>query len=124
MWSPIALYLPIVGEVLILFGMTIIFFVFKQNSFASSTIELAPEQKVISTGLYAIVRHPMYMGAFFYLVGIPLALGSLWGLFVLALMMPALMWELFDEEKFLAKNLSSYAEYQANVKHRLVPFIW
>jgi protein-S-isoprenylcysteine O-methyltransferase Ste14 len=123
-WSPVPSYLPIVGEVLILFGMVIIFFVFKQNSFASSTIELAPEQKVISTGLYGVVRHPMYMGAFFYLVGIPLALGSLWGLLVLALMMPALMWRLFDEEKFLAKNLSGYAEYQAKVRHRLVPFVW
>ena len=63
-WSPVAPYLPIVGEALILFGMLFIFFVFKQNSFASSTIEIAPEQKVISTGLYGLVRYPMYMGAY------------------------------------------------------------
>jgi len=123
-WSPVPTFAPILGETLIIFGMVIIFFVFKQNSFASATIEIAPEQKVISTGLYEIVRHPMYMGAFFYLAGIPLSLGSFWGLVVLALMMPALMWRLFDEEKLLAKSLPGYVEYQAKVRHRLIPGMW
>ena len=123
-WSPIPLYIPVAGEALIVFGMLIIFFVFKQNSFASSTIEIASDQKVISTGLYSLVRHPMYMGAFFYLVGIPLSLGSLWGLLVIALMMPALIWRLFDEEEFLAKNLPGYVEYQNKLRYRLIPFIW
>ena len=123
-WSPVPTYVPFLGEALIIFGMMIIFFVFKQNSFASSTIEIAPEQKVISTGLYGLVRHPMYMGAFFYLVGIPLALESLWGLLVISLMMPALMWRLFDEETFLAKNLPGYVGYQSKVRHRLIPGIW
>jgi protein-S-isoprenylcysteine O-methyltransferase Ste14 len=66
----------------------------------------------------------MYMGAFFYLVGIPLSLGSFLGLVVLALMMPALMWRLFDEEKLLAKSLPGYVEYQAKVRHRLIPGMW
>jgi protein-S-isoprenylcysteine O-methyltransferase Ste14 len=123
-WSPIPSYLPLVGEALVVFGMLVIFFVFKQNSFASSTIEIAPEQEVISTGLYGLVRHPMYMGAFFYLVGIPLSLGSLWGLLMLALVMPALIWRLIDEESFLAKNLHGYSEYQVKVTYRLVPFVW
>jgi len=70
------------------------------------------------------VRHPMYAGAFFLLVGIPLSLGSWWGLLVLALMMPALMWRLFDEERFLEKNLPGYSEYRSKVKYRLVPFVW
>ncbi len=123
-WSAVPRYVPLAGDILILFGMLIIFFVFKQNSFASSTIELAPEQEVIATGLYALVRHPMYMGAFFYLVGIPISLGSWWGLIVIVLMMPALIWRLFDEEKFLAINLPGYSKYQHKVPHRLVPFIW
>jgi protein-S-isoprenylcysteine O-methyltransferase Ste14 len=123
-WSPVPRYVPFVGDALVLFGMLIIFFVFKQNSFASSTIELAPEQKVITTGLYALVRHPMYMGAFFFLVGVPLSLGSLWALFMIVLMMPALIWRLVDEEKFLANNLAGYSEYQNKVSYRLVPFIW
>ena len=123
-WSPVPPYGSLIGNALILFGMLIIFFVFKQNSFASSTIEHSPEQKVITTGLYALVRHPMYLGAIVYLLGIPLSLGSWWGLIVIVLMMPALIWRLFDEEKFLVIHLSGYSEYQNKVKHRLVPFIW
>ena len=106
------------------FGFLIVFLVYKENTFASATIEVAPEQKVISTGPYKLVRHPMYMGAFLLLVGIPLSLGSWWGLFVMALIMPALIWRLIREEKFLAKNLPGYPEYQKTVRHRLVPFIW
>jgi protein-S-isoprenylcysteine O-methyltransferase Ste14 len=74
--------------------------------------ELAPDQKVISTGPYALVRHPMYAEALVMLLGIPIALGSWWGLLVIAAMMPALIWRLIDEEKFLARNLPGYVEYQ------------
>jgi protein-S-isoprenylcysteine O-methyltransferase Ste14 len=123
-WTTLPLYLFLAGDALVALGFLIVFSVYRENTFASATIELAPEQKVISTGLYKLVRHPMYMGAFFLLVGIPLSLGSGWGLFVIGLMMPALIWRLFDEEKFLAKNLPGYAEYQKTVRHRLVPLIW
>jgi protein-S-isoprenylcysteine O-methyltransferase Ste14 len=105
-------------------GFLIIFFVYRENTYASATIEVAPEQRVISTGLYGLVRHPMYMGACFLFVGIPLSLGSLWGLLGIALMMPALVWRLLHEEKFLARNLPGYSEYRNAVRHRLVPFIW
>jgi protein-S-isoprenylcysteine O-methyltransferase Ste14 len=100
------------------------FFVFKENTFASSIIELAPGQKVVSTGPYAIVRHPMYAGVFVVLFGIPIALGSWWGLLVLVAMMPALLWRLIDGEKFLEKNLQGYVEYQKKVPYRLVPLGW
>jgi len=70
------------------------------------------------------VRHPMYASALLYLVGTPLALGSFWGLLVLAAMMPFLIWRLYDEESFLAGNLPGYTEYQKKVRHRLIPFIW
>jgi protein-S-isoprenylcysteine O-methyltransferase Ste14 len=123
-WSEVSLYATLAGDVLVAIGFLIVFLVYKENTFASATIELAPEQKVISTGLYALVRHPMYMGALFLFVGIYLSLGSRWGLFVFFLIIPALIWRLLDEEKFLAKNLPSYAEYQKKVKYRLVPFIW
>ena len=123
-WFPVPSYLSLAGDALVALGFVLIFFVYKENTFASATIEVAPEQKVISTGLYAVVRHPMYAGAFFLLVGIPLSLGSLWGLLVLALMMPALMWRLFEEERFLEKNLLGYAEYRRKVSYRLVPFVW
>ena len=123
-WTRLPFYVSLAGDALVALGFLIILFVYKENTFASAIIELAPEQRVISTGLYKLVRHPMYMGAFFLLVGIPLSLGSLWGLFVIVLTMPALIWRLLDEEIFLAKNLSGYTEYQSTVTYRLVPFIW
>ena len=118
------LYVTIAGDVLLALGWMIIFFVFKENTFASAKIEVVADQKVISTGPYAVVRHPMYSGSLIYVLGMPLALGSWWGLFVIILMLPTGMWRLFDEEKFLAKNLSGYSEYRDKVKYRLVPFIW
>jgi protein-S-isoprenylcysteine O-methyltransferase Ste14 len=123
-WSSVPRYLPFAGDALVLSGWLIIFFVFRQNSFASATIELAPEQKVISTGLYGIVRHPMYLGGSFYLLGMPLALGSWRGLLPLSLIMPTLIWRLFDEEKFLSRSLPGYSEYLVKVRHRLVPGVW
>jgi protein-S-isoprenylcysteine O-methyltransferase Ste14 len=117
-------YVSLAGDALVALAFLTIFFVYKENTFASATIELASEQKVISTGLYKLVRHPMYMGAFLLFVGMPLSLGSLWGLLVIALMLPALIWRLLDEENFLVKNLPGYAEYQNTVRHRLVPFLW
>jgi protein-S-isoprenylcysteine O-methyltransferase Ste14 len=122
--TPLPWSVSLAGEALVALGFLIVFLVYKENTFASATIEVAPEQKVISTGPYKLVRHPMYMGAFLLLVGIPLSLGSWWGLFVMALIMPALIWRLIREEKFLAKNLPGYPEYQKTVRHRLVPFIW
>ena len=123
-WSTMSLYLAVAGEVLVAIGFLIVFLVYKENTFASATIELAPEQKVISTGLYGLVRHPMYMGAFFWFVGMSLSLGSWWGLSMFLLIMPALIWRLFDEEKFLARNLPGYVEYQKKVGYRLIPLVW
>ncbi len=99
-----AAVLGIGGDVLVILGFLIIFLVFKENTFASATIELAPDQKVISTGPYAFVRHPMYAGGLVMLLGIPIALGSWWGLLLMAPLTPALIWRLIDEEKFLAKK--------------------
>jgi protein-S-isoprenylcysteine O-methyltransferase Ste14 len=123
-WSAMSLYLEVAGEVLVASGFLIVFLVYKENTFASATIELAPEQKVISTGPYALVRHPMYMGALFLFVGMSLSLGSWWGLFAFLLIVPALMWRLLDEERFLARNLPGYREYQKKVRCRLIPLVW
>lgn len=123
-WSPVPLSVSLAGYALVALGFLIIFVVYKENTFASATIEIYPEQKVISTGPYALVRHPMYMGAFLLLFGIPLSLGSWCGLLVIVMMMPALIWRLLDEEKFLVKNLPGYVEYQDKVRRHLVPFIW
>jgi len=123
-WSQVPPYAALAGDVLVVLGWLAIFFVFKENTFTSATIELAPDQKVISTGPYAFVRHPMYTGGIVMLLGVPIALGSWWGLLVIVGMMPALIWRLFDEEKFLARNLQGYVEYQKKVQYRLIPLIW
>jgi protein-S-isoprenylcysteine O-methyltransferase Ste14 len=123
-WSAVPLAAVVAGDVLVAFGFCLIALVYRENTFTSATIEVAENQKVISTGPYAIVRHPMYASASLYLLGTPLALGSYWGLVPIAAMMPFLIWRLFDEERFLAKNLPGYTEYQKRVRHRLVPFLW
>jgi protein-S-isoprenylcysteine O-methyltransferase Ste14 len=123
-WSRMTPVMALAGDLLIGIGWLAIFFVFRENSFSSATIELAPDQKVISTGPYALVRHPMYAGALVMLLGIPIALGSWWGILVVAAILPALIWRLFEEEKFLARNLAGYVEYQNSVRYRLVPMVW
>jgi protein-S-isoprenylcysteine O-methyltransferase Ste14 len=123
-WSTIPFYGVLVGDALVAVGFFFIFLVYRENTFSSATIELAPDQKVISTGPYAIVRHPMYASASLYLLGTPLALGSYCGLVALVGLLPFLIWRLFAEESFLAQNLSGYTEYQKEVRYRLVPRIW
>ncbi|MGA7816918.1 methyltransferase family protein [Caballeronia sp.] len=123
-WSPVPTYLSFAGDALIAVGFFLVFIVLKVNTYGASTIQIAEDQVVISTGPYALVRHPMYCGALPLLIGIPLALDSWWGLFVLVLVVPAIMWRLLDEEKFLQKNLEGYADYCQKVRYHLVPFIW
>jgi protein-S-isoprenylcysteine O-methyltransferase Ste14 len=123
-WSSVPVYGVVAGDVLVAVGLYLVFLVYRANTFASATIEVAVEQKVITTGPYAVVRHPMYASASLYTFGTPLALGSYWGFLALAAMMPFLIWRLVDEEKVLARNLPGYTEYQQRVRHRLVPLIW
>ena len=123
-WSTVPLGVVVAGDLLVAIGFYFIFLVYRENTFTSATIEVVENQRVISTGPYAIVRHPMYASASLYLLGTPLALGSYWGLVPIAAMMPFLIWRLFDEERFLARNLPGYTEYQKRVRYRLVPFVW
>ena len=123
-WSSVPFYAVIAGDALTVLCFYITFLVYKENTFTSATIEIAGDQKVISTGPYAMVRHPMYAGGLLLFIGTPLALGSYWGLLAFAAMLPALAWRLLDEEKFLAKNLSGYTEYCASVRWRLIPGIF
>jgi len=123
-WSRVPGWAVIAGNVLVVVGFYFILRVYRENTFTSATIEVAPGQTVISTGPYAIVRHPMYASALLYLLGTPLALGSYWGLVPLVATIPFLIWRLFDEEEFLAENLPGYSAYRKKVRHRLVPGIW
>jgi protein-S-isoprenylcysteine O-methyltransferase Ste14 len=123
-WSAVPTYLVIAGDGLVALGMLIIFFVFRENSFTASTVQVAANQKVVSTGLYALVRHPMYVGGLIFIFGVPLALGSWWGLLTFIPLTLVIAWRLLDEERFLVKNLSGYGEYRNTVKYRLIPFVW
>jgi protein-S-isoprenylcysteine O-methyltransferase Ste14 len=123
-WSPVSSYVSVAGDVLVALGLLIDLFVFRENSCGASTIQVVEGQKVISTGLYARVRHPMYVGVLVMVIGVPLALGSWWGLAILALVTPVLIWRILDEEKFLKNNLPGYREYEQKVRYRLVPYLW
>ena len=123
-WSTVPLVIVLTGDVVVALGLLVVFFVFRENTFTSAAIEIAAHQIVVSTGPYAVVRHPMYIGALVMLLGVPLALGSWWGLFTIVPITLVIVWRLLDEEKFLAKTLPGYAEYCGTVRYRLVPFIW
>jgi protein-S-isoprenylcysteine O-methyltransferase Ste14 len=123
-WSPVPPYVSLVGDLLIALGLLIDFFVFRENSYGGSTVEIFEGQKVISTGPYAHVRHPMYVGVLVMVIGVPLALGSWWGLAILALTIPVLIWRILDEEELLKQDLPGYIEYMQKVRHRLVPYLW
>jgi len=121
MWSRVPVLLVIGGDVLVALGFYIVFLVYRENTFSSATIEIAENHHVVSSGPYAIVRHPMYVGGLLLFAGTPLALGSYWGLLTVAVFLPALIWRLFDEERFLARNLPGYAEYCTRVRWRMIP---
>jgi len=123
-WSKAPPAVVLAGDALVAVGFYLIFLVYRENTFTAATIAIAENQKVVSTGPYAIVRHPMYASASLYLIGTPLALGSYWGLIPIAAVIPFLIWRLLDEEYFLARNLPGYTEYQQRVRYRLVPFVW
>jgi protein-S-isoprenylcysteine O-methyltransferase Ste14 len=123
-WSVVPVGGIVFGDALFVLGFGFIGRVYRENTYTSATIEVVQDQKVISTGPYAVVRHPMYASALLYLIGTPLALGSYWGLLALVFTLPFLMWRLVDEEQVLARELPGYTDYRTHVRYRLVPGIW
>jgi len=123
-WSHMPDAVAILGDVLLLAGWLGILIVFRANSYAAATIQVASGQIVISTGPYAIVRHPMYAAALLMFLGIPVALGSWWGIVVFIALLPALAWRLIDEERVLLRDLGGYADYRRRVPYRLIPLVW
>jgi protein-S-isoprenylcysteine O-methyltransferase Ste14 len=123
-WSPVPLFLTLCGDVLVVLGLFINLLVFRENSYGGASIEIVENQRVISTGLYALVRHPMYMGVLVMMIGIPLALDSWWSLAVILLTVPALVIRILDEEKMLRGDLPGYTDYAHKVRFRLVPYLW
>jgi protein-S-isoprenylcysteine O-methyltransferase Ste14 len=123
-WSRVPVAFVVLGDVLVAIGFYFIFLVYRENTYTAATIEVAAGQTVITTGPYAIVRHPMYASGALYMFGTPLALGSYWGFVALGAMTPFLLWRLVDEERILARDLRGYTEYQRRVRNRLLPGIW
>jgi protein-S-isoprenylcysteine O-methyltransferase Ste14 len=121
-------YLPpalvLVGDTLIVLAYIGFFFVFRANPYGAATVQVAEGQTVISTGPCAVVRHPMYGWALLMILGMPLALGSLWGLFLAVPAFAGLLARLLDEERYLGANLAGYTDYMRKVRYRLIPLVW
>jgi len=126
-WSPpFAAWLKVLGGAMLT---TSLFFIFRstaENTFASTMVRIQTErkQRVISTGVYGFVRHPMYLGATLMLFGTPLLLGSMWGLMIAVVALFVLLGRIIGEEKMLMNELEGYSEYMRRVRHRLIPFVW
>ena len=123
-WSHVPTAVVLAGDVLVAVGLGIAMVVVIQNSYAASTVRVEAEQTVVSTGLYGLVRHPMYVGALIMMIGIPLALDSYWGLVTIVPALLALGYRISDEEKMLRQELAGYNEYTQKVHYRLVPGVW
>ncbi len=123
-WSTVPTSVVVIGNILVFLGLTIAQFVVIQNNYAGATVTVEEGQKVVSTGLYGIVRHPMYVGTLIMMLGTPLALDSYWGLVVIAPALPILAVRITDEEKMLREELDGYQEYTEQVHYRLVPGVW
>jgi protein-S-isoprenylcysteine O-methyltransferase Ste14 len=123
-WSDISFPIVMLADAIILLGYFLIFSVFKQNSYASRIVEVEKDQKIITTGLYSIIRHPMYIGVIVMYVPTPIALGSYWGLIPMATIPFALIFRILNEEKVLGKDLPGYKEYCQKTKYRLIPYLW
>lgn len=123
-WSTVPLVAVVVGNVLVFAGVTLAQFVIVQNNYAATSVTVEADQPLVDTGLYGVVRHPMYAGVLVMMIGTPLALDSLWGFTGVVAALPVLVARIVDEERMLVAELAGYREYTASVRHRLVPGLW
>ncbi|MBO0865300.1 MAG: isoprenylcysteine carboxylmethyltransferase family protein [Mycobacterium sp.] len=123
-WSTVPTAIVVVGNVLVLAGVVLAEVVVVQNNYAAATVTVEEEQTLVTTGLYGLVRHPMYVGALIMMIGMPLALESYWGLLVVVPGVVVFALRINDEEKMLRQELDGYDEYTEKVRYRLVPGVW
>ena len=123
-WSDVPVPVVIAADLLVLLGYGLIILVFRENQYASRTVQVEQGQQVIRSGPYARVRHPMYLGAILMYLASPLALGSYWALLPALLVVPILVARIANEEKVLERDLPGYREYEQDVRYRLLPGIW
>lgn len=123
-WSTVPIAVAVIGNVLVLVGLGLAELVIIQNNYAAATITVEQDQPVVSTGLYGVVRHPMYVGVLIMMIGMPLALASYWGLLTIIPGTLVFVARITDEEKALREELAGYDEYTEKVHYRLVPGVW
>ncbi len=123
-WSDVPTAAVVLGNLAVFVGLLLSQYVIVQNSYAAATLTVETGQRLVSTGLYGVVRHPMYLGALVMMLGIPPALDSYYGLLATIPALPLLVARILDEEKMLAEELPGYAEYTQKVRHRLIPRVW
>lgn len=123
-WSTVPVWLVIAANAIVFLGYIFIIFVFKENSYASTIIQVEKEQQVITTGPYAIVRHPMYLGLIAMILFTPLALGSYWAMIPAFLCIPMNVYRIKSEEEVLLRELTGYKEYCLKTRYRLIPLVW
>lgn len=123
-WSFVPAEVSVVGDVLVAVGLLIAMITTIQNGYAAGNVKVESAQTVVSTGVYSVVRHPMYFGNVILMIGIPLALGSYWGLLFVIPGLAVLVTRILDEEKVLTQQLAGYADYVQRVHARLVPHVW
>ena len=123
-WSHVPLWAVIAASVLFLLGYAMYAEVMRENAYLSRTVEVQEGQQVISTGLYGVVRHPMYLATLLMFLPLPLILGSLWGLLPFALYPILIVIRILGEERLLSAELAGYTDYMQRVRYRLLPFLW
>ncbi|WP_067975434.1 methyltransferase family protein [Mycolicibacter icosiumassiliensis] len=123
-WSTVPIPVCLLGDALVAIGLVLAMAVVIQNGYAAANVTVETGQTLVSTGLYGAVRHPMYTGNVILMIGVPLALGSYWGLVFVLPGLIVLVLRIFDEEKLLAHELSGYREYTGRVRYRLLPYVW
>jgi protein-S-isoprenylcysteine O-methyltransferase Ste14 len=123
-WSEVPVPIVLLGDLLVAAGLALIWLVFRANPYAAATVQVERDQPVISSGPYALVRHPLYSAGLLLFLGMPLALASWWALTLFIPLLALIVWRLTAEEAYLAAHLPGYREYQARVPHRLVPRVW
>ncbi len=123
-WSPVPAAVSLVGDVLVASGLILDMLVVIQNGYAAVNVVVESGQRLVSSGLYGLVRHPMYTGNVILMLGVPLALGSYWGLVFIIPGLIVLILRIRDEEDLLAHELSGYSQYARQVRYRLLPHVW
>jgi protein-S-isoprenylcysteine O-methyltransferase Ste14 len=123
-WSHLRAPVTAIAEVVVVLGFAVVFLTFRANSHAGAVVDVTPDQQVVSTGPYAFVRHPMYLGGALVLLATPFALGSTWAVPWAVAAVACLVWRLVEEERYLSQHLPGYDDYRRHTPYRLIPFVW